>query len=148
MMAKGDKNSDNYFERRALSEQRSGQRTYNTQQSFIEALGGVREYEITDARETSPTYNVSTAPTLSPDNKRTPRCTKIAYSAGKEQLVVRFYDGTWWYYNGISVEMWNNLKTSSSTGGWLHENGLNSWGDMGKFDPSEMTRENRVMFNS
>jgi hypothetical protein len=106
------------------------------------------EYEVEDAREVPSPYVLQAAPTLSPGNKRTPRCTKIAYSRGKEQLVVRFYDGTWWYYNNIDPDMWSDLRTSPSTGGWLHENGLNRWHDMGDFDPAEMTRENRVQFNA
>jgi len=116
--------------------------------SRMDFLFSSNQYEVAEPRETPKPYSVQTAPTISPDNKRTPRAEKIAYSPGKEQLVVKFYKGPWWYYNNVSKEMWDDLKSTSSTGGWLHENGLNSWDDMGQFDPSEMTRENRVMFNS
>ena len=115
----------------------------------LEDFFAENEYEITTAREIpSGPYIIQNAPTQSPGNKRTPRAEKIAYSRSREQLVVKFYKGPWWYYNGIDSDMWDDLKSSDSTGGWLHENGLNSWGDMGEFNPSEMTRANRVMFSA
>lgn len=106
------------------------------------------DYEVEEAREVVAPYVLQQAPTLSPGNNRNPRCTKIAYSRGKEQLVVRFYDGTWWYYNAVPSDMWDDLRTSDSTGGWLHESGLNAWDDMGPFNPAEMSRANRVQFNA
>jgi hypothetical protein len=166
-MAKPSKKSNNYFERRNKSEELSGQKTYNLQQSFVQSLGGKTDYEMAtplDAqdffnreaqnsqneieRKVEEPYSIQTAPTLSPENKRTPRAEKIAYSPSKEQLVIKFYQGPWWHYNGVSREQWSDLKSSPSTGGWLHENGFNSWSDMGPFDPSEMSRQDRVMFNS
>lgn len=86
-----------------------------------------------------------TAPTINPPR---PRALKIAYSREAEKLVVRFRDGTWWEYNQIPVDMWNDLKASNSTGRYLAGSGLDQHDDMGPFNPNQMPAEDRVLFNS
>jgi len=86
-----------------------------------------------------------TAPTSNPPR---PRALKIAYSAEAQKLVVRFRDGTWWEYNDIPVDMWNDLKASNSTGRYLAGSGLDQHDDMGPFNPEQMPPETRVLFNS
>ena len=86
-----------------------------------------------------------TAPTINPAR---PRAKKIAYSQEAEKLVVRFRDGTWWEYNEIPVDMWNDLKASNSTGRYLAGSGLDQHNDMGPFNPDQMPPEIRVLFNS
>ena len=103
------------------------------------------DWEVEDARETVPTYQTMTAPTTNPPK---PRARKLAYSREAEKLVVKFRDGTWWEYNDIPVDMWNDLKASDSTGRYLKSSGLDEHDDMGPFNPNEMTEETRVLFNS
>jgi len=98
-----------------------------------------------DTYGTPPTYNNMTAPTSNPSR---PRALKLAYSKEAEKLVVKFRDGTWWEYNDIPVDMWNDLKASNSTGRYLAASGLDSHDDMGPFDPNMMPEQTRVLFNS
>lgn len=96
-------------------------------------------------RETEPAYQNITAPTTNPDR---PRALKLAYSREAEKLVVKFRDGTWWEYNNVPIDFWNDLKASNSTGKYLKYSGLDNHGDMGPFNPAEMPPETRVIFNS
>jgi hypothetical protein len=105
-------------------------------------------YEIANTREPEPTYQNMTAPTTNPSR---PRALKLAYSKEAQKLVVKFRDNTWWEYNEIPVDFWNYIKSSPSTGKALSNTdglGLDSWHNMGKFDPEEMSPETRVLFNS
>jgi len=103
------------------------------------------DFEVQDAREVTPVYNQMTAPTINPSR---PRALKIAYSREAEKLVVRFRDGTWWEYNEVPVDIWNDLKVSDSTGRYLKHSGLDQHDNMGPFNPDEMPEEVRVMFNN
>jgi hypothetical protein len=116
------------------------------------------DYEIADSQEptnfitedqdtygTPPSYVNMTAPTTRPSR---PRAKKLAYSKEAEKLVVKFRDGKWWEYNGVPVEMWNDLKASNSTGKYLAASGLDTYDDMGPFNPDMMPEEIRVLFNS
>ena len=96
-------------------------------------------------RETEPAFQNMPAPTINPAR---PRALKLAYSREAEKLVVKFRDGTWWEYNEIPVVMWNDLKSSNSTGKYLASSGLDQHDDMGPFNPAEMPPETRVIFNS
>ena len=86
-----------------------------------------------------------TAPTINPPR---PRARKIAYSKEAQKLVVRFRDGTWWEYNEIPVDMWDDLKSSNSTGRYLAGSGLDQHDNMGPINPNQMPEEIRVLFNS
>jgi len=103
------------------------------------------DFEVQDYRETEPTYQNMTAPTINPPR---PRAKKIAYSREAQKLVIKFRDGTWWEYNDIPVEIWNDLKASDSTGRYLKNSGLDQYDDMGPFNPNQMNEETRVLFNS
>jgi hypothetical protein len=103
------------------------------------------DFEIAEPRETEATYQTLPAPTTNPPK---PRAKKLAYSREAMKLVVMFRDGTWWEYNDIPVEIWNNLKSSDSTGKFLKYSGLDQHDDMGPFNPSQMAEETRVLFNS
>jgi hypothetical protein len=103
------------------------------------------DWEVQGTRETTPTYQNMTAPTTNPSK---PRAKTIAYSKEANKLVVRFRDGTWWEYNDVPIEVWNDLKSSNSTGKYLSSSGLDQHDDMGPFNPDEMPPETRVLFNS
>ena len=142
--------NDNYFERRNASEARQGQKTYNLQQAVAEKFNMKTDWEVANPveskkREVNPSYQNITAPTIDPAR---PRALKLAYSKEAQKLVVKFRDGTWWEYNQIPVEMWNDLKASDSTGRYLKNSGLDTHDDMGPFNPNEMPQETRVIFNS
>ena len=103
------------------------------------------DWEVQDTKETTPTYQNMTAPTTNPSK---PRAKSIAYSKQAHKLVVKFRDGTWWEYNDVPIEVWNDLKSSDSTGRYLSASGLDQHDDMGPFNPDEMPPETRVLFNS
>jgi hypothetical protein len=156
---------ETYYGRKQAAETKSGQKTYNIQQATRDKLGvqtdwevytpldvktyneAVREFGFQEdySRDTPPTYQTMTAPTTNPPR---PRALKIAYSRQAEKLVVKFRDNTWWEYNGIPVDIWNDLKSSNSTGKYLSASGLDTYDDMGPFNPDEMTEETRVLFNA
>jgi hypothetical protein len=101
-------------------------------------------------------YHPQTAPTTAPTAKhKNPRARKIAYSSSAGKLVVRFWDGTWWEYNGVTADTWNELKSSNSTGGFLWNNGFDQrnrsvglkYPNSGIFNPDDMPPEVRVLFN-
>jgi hypothetical protein len=107
---------------------------------------GGDEYEVMDSREEElpDEYQVRVAPTT---NAAKPRAKKVGYCASTQTLGVVFRDGTWWRYNNVPVEFWNDLKTSNSTGKYLKNSGLDSHDDMGILDPSTMSLSSRAMFN-
>lgn len=150
-MAKGKgRNSSNYYQRRSAAEEQQGQRTYNVQQSVRSKFGMLTDWELAEAQEPAPRdaeasdYQNMPAPTINP---KRPRALKLAYSKTAEKLVVRFRDGTWWEYNQIPPDMWNDLKASDSTGRYLKHSGLDTHDDMGPFNPADMPPETRVLFN-
>lgn len=71
---------------------------------------------------------VQSAPTINP---RRPRAYTIAYNFNTNTLVVIFRKNVWWQYNQVPVSMWLGLKKSPSTGRYLRDAGLDTWGDMG-----------------
>jgi hypothetical protein len=145
-MARGN---DSYFSRKQASEEQSGQKTYNLQQAAREKFGRATDWEIAqpveqEPRETTPSYSSITAPTTNPTR---PRALKLAYSKQELKLVIKFRDGAWIEYNDVPVEMWNDLKSSNSTGLYLKHSGLDDY-PWAPFNPGEMPPETRVMFNS
>jgi hypothetical protein len=110
----------------------------------LSKLGPLNDFEMFTPRETPPVYQNMIAPTTDP---KRPRALKLAYSREAKKLVVKFRDGTWWEYNDVEVEFWNDLKASDSTGKYLKSSGLDTHDDMGPFDPNQMTAETRVLFN-
>ena len=142
--------NDSYFARRQAAEIQQGQKTYNLQQATREKFNLRTDWEVANPieparREVEPSFQNIIAPTTDPSR---PRALKLAYSRDAMKLVVKFRDGTWWEYNDIPVEMWNDLKASNSTGKYLSGSGLDTHDNMGPFNPQEMPPETRVIFNS
>jgi hypothetical protein len=143
--------NDNYFKRRAADEERTGQKKFNLQQATGERYGIKQTWEVMNPvededikRKTEPAFQNITAPTINPSR---PRAKKLAYSRETETLVIRFRDDSWIGYDGVPIEMWNDLKASNSTGRYLKYSGLDDY-PWYNFDPSNMEAETRVIFNS
>ena len=141
--------NDNYFKRKAAEEDRAGQKKFNLQQATGERYGIKQTWEVMNPveeapRKTEPAFQNITAPTTNPAR---PRAKKLAYSKETETLVIKFRDDSWIGYDGIPVEMWNDLKASNSTGKYLKYSGIDDhpWYN---FNPSDMEPETRVIFNS
>lgn len=138
--------SNNYYER----SRDAAQKKFNLVEASKEKLGvdtafeKANDWEVADYKTNAADYQNMTAPTINPQR---PRAKKIAYSKTAEKLVIKFRDGTWWEYNEIPPEMWNDLKSSDSTGRYLKHSGLDTHDNMGPFNPSEMPPETRVLFN-
>ena len=135
--------SDNYFKTRQTEERRTGQKSLNIGIAIAEELGIPTDLEMMTPPEISDAPR--NAPTTNPPR---PRALKIAYSKSQQKLIVRFRDNTWWEYNEIPVDMWNDLKASDSTGKYLAASGLDQHDNMGPFNPEGMSPEDRVLFNA
>ena len=57
---------------------------------------------------------------------RNPRTVRAAYDHDTSIMYVIFWDGTYWYYEGVDPETWSGFKSAESKGKFLHENGFNS----------------------
>jgi KTSC domain len=136
--------SANYYKSTASQRADEANRRLNIVEASKEKIGVPTAWEVMDPVETW-SDAPRTAPTINPPR---PRALKIAYSKDAEKLVVRFRDGTWWEYNEIPVDMWNDLKASNSTGRYLAGSGLDEHDNMGPFDPDEMPSEIKVLFNA
>jgi hypothetical protein len=137
---------ENYYQRSADNANRKLNITLRSQEKVFTDFEVYTPNDVQEAeRQTEASYQTMTAPTINPPR---PRALKIAYSKKAEKLVVRFRDGTWWEYNEVPVEMWNDLKSSNSTGRYLASSGLDQHDDMGVFNPNQMPPETRVLFNS
>lgn len=132
--------SNNFYER----SRDDSQKKFNLVEASKEKLGLKTSFEKAPDWELADYQNM-TAPTINPPK---PRAKKIAYSKSMQKLVIKFRDGTWWEYNEVPPEMWNDLKSSDSTGRYLRNSGLDTHDNMGPFNPSAMSPEVRVLFNS
>lgn len=79
---------------------------------------------------------LTTAPTTNPSR---PRALTIGYNSTTNTLIVVFRDNTWWQYNNVPVDVWLGLRTTSSTGKYLREEGLDNWPDMGPANMDDMS---------
>jgi KTSC domain len=83
-----------------------------SKESQFEERYGVEFY---GAVQTSP------APTINPER---PRALRLAYIKETETLLIQFRDKTICEYEGIPYEMWNNLKSTDSTGRYIDSSGI------------------------
>ena len=142
--------ADNYYKKLAVEQEKIGQKNLNIVEAMKEKLGIKTRFEVANATP----YKQQTAPTEFPGNlRKAPRAYKIAYSQSDETLVVNFSDGVWKSWSGVPANVWQDLKTSSSTGKFLWNNGFDRRGPQGQlypmsdFNPDEMDEDTRVMFN-
>lgn len=76
-----------------------------------------------------------------------PRTLKAGYDYSTNTMYVVFRDGTWWEYNEVPMDMWEEFKDAPSKGRYLRNSGLDSWGDMGPANIGKMPRHRRVQMN-
>lgn len=85
--------------------------------------------------------------TTNSTNPDRPRTLKAGYDYGTNTMTVVFRDGTWWQYNSVPMDMWEDFKAATSKGKFLRDSGLDSWPDMGPADVGSMPRHRRVQMN-
>jgi KTSC domain len=87
---------------------------------------------------------VYTAPTTNP---KRPRAYTVGYNHNTNTLIVIFRHDVWWQYNNVPATMWLGLKNSASTGKYLRESGLDTWGDMGPADMDSLSASTKERFS-
>lgn len=84
------------------------------------------------------------APTTNPSR---PRALNMAYIKDSQTLLIQFRDETWVEYDGeIPPEMWQDLKTTDSTGKYLKYSGIDAM-PWSVFNPSHLPEEVQVLFD-
>lgn len=133
---------DNYYLRQQVSEEESGQRRFNIEEAMKDRIkqrvqGSANEYSTAltnrlNSGTFGPGYEEIDAPTTNPAR---PRALKAGYNPTTETLVIIFrpnqrvnpltggYSATgpapWIKYDRVTLEEWESLKGSSSTGEFL-----------------------------
>jgi len=125
------KESDNYFKRKALSDEQSGQKNYNIIERMKESVGkqtgyeAAGEYEVVipkdvaeaaDLELTNSEVESLTAPTQNPPR---PRAYVISYNPIKKSVIIVMRSGAWIEYTDVSTDIWLGLKSSPSTNDYL-----------------------------
>jgi hypothetical protein len=100
------------------------------------------DFEIDDPSVSMPNM----LPTTS-TNPEKPRTVKAGFDYKTFKMIVVFRDGTWWQYNGVPVQMWENFKTAESKGKYLASSGLDSWPDMGEADMASLSKAQKTQIN-
>jgi len=100
------------------------------------------DFEIDDPSLSMP--NMLPTTSTNPDK---PRTIKAGFDYKTFKMIVVFRDGTWWQYNGVPVQMWENFKMASSKGKYLASSGLDSWPDMGPVDMDSLSKAQRTQIN-
>jgi len=80
-------------------------------------------------------------------NPGKPRTVKAGFDYKTFKMIVVFRDGTWWQYNGVPVQMWENFKAAESKGKYLYSSGLDSWPDMHEVDMEELSKAQKTQIN-
>jgi len=97
------------------------------------------DFEVNDSSSSMPHM----LPTIS-TNPAKPRTVKAGFDYKTFKMIVVFRDGTWWQYNGVPVEMWENFKAAESKGKYLSSSGLDSWPDMHEADMSTLSKAQKT----
>lgn len=92
----------------------------------------------------STAMEMETAPTSNP---KRPRAWTVGYNPGTRTLLVIFRDNTWWQYDNVPTDLWIALKSSSSTGKFLRESGLDQWPSMGPADMDSLSAATKEQFS-
>lgn len=142
---------DNYFERKRRSEEESGQRRFNLEEAMKDRIeqqnqGSFNTFStaLTDKLNSAtfgPGYEEIDAPTT---NAARPRALKAGYNPTTQTLVIIFrpnqkinpltggYSDSgpapWIKYEGVSLDLWEGLKETGSTGEYLRTSGIDNMG--------------------
>lgn len=143
---------DNYYRRKRQAEEESGQRRFNIEEAMKDKLnpeiqGSYNPYSTAltnrlNSGTFGPGYEEIDAPTT---NELRPRALKAGYNPTTETLVIIFRPNQrvnpltggnsdtgpapWIKYEGVSLDLWEGLKNSPSTGEYLRTSGIDnmSW---------------------
>ena len=83
----------------------------------------------------------------SSSNPDRPRTLQAGYDRGSRTLTVIFRDGTWWEYRDVPEGLWQAFNAAESKGKFMRSSGLDTWGDMGPADVTNMPRHRRAQMN-
>lgn len=90
---------------------------------LFDGLDVIEEEEYEESADFGPGWEDIDAPTTKEEH---PRALAAAYHRGGELLVILFRDGTYILYEDVPLNMWEDLKSTDSTGRWILSSGLNS----------------------
>lgn len=133
---------DNYYSRRRKAEEEAGDRRFNIEEAMKERLEQMKQGSFAPNSETiteklnsstfGPGYEEIDAPTQNPGR---PRAYKAGYNPLTQTMVIVFRGnrkqhpfaaggftespGAWVQYDGVTLEAWEGLKNSGSTGAYL-----------------------------
>lgn len=139
---------DPFYQRRQAAERQQGDKRFNLEQAMVERL--TNSYN-------SSTFGPGFEEILAPStNKERPRAIAMGYNRSTEVLAIVFRHPTvvnkatkrevitgpapMIRYNNIPIDMWNDLKSSDSTGKYLRYSGLDNWPDKGPTNKSDLQR--------
>jgi len=100
------------------------------------------DFEVNDSSLEMPNMMSTTS-----TNPKRPRTVKAGFDYKNFKMIVVFPDGTWWQYNGVPVQMWENFKAAESKGSYMHTSGLNTWPDMHECNFDELSKGQRTQIN-
>ncbi|CAB4128573.1 KTSC domain containing protein [uncultured Caudovirales phage] len=83
----------------------------------------------------------------SSSNPSRPRTLQAGYDYSSGTLTVIFRDGTWWEYKDVPESLWQGFNSAESKGKFMRSSGLDTWGDMGPADVTNMPRHRRAQMN-
>lgn len=139
-MARYNKSSTYYSERNKQVE-REGDRLLNLTQAMAEKTGYDYIMEKYGMEFVEPT-ETRAAPTT---NAARPRALTLAYMKGSETLFVQYRDETIISYEGVPTEMWQDLKSTDSTGKYIDASGIYDM-PYSKVNKYQLPEEVRVLF--
>ena len=97
-----------------------------------------------EIEEISTPVNMSTTSSSKPER---PRTLRAGYDHQGERLVVVFRDGTWYEYQNVSVDMWQEFQAAKSKSPLLDSTIFTSL-NRGAISPNTMSRSQRVQMSN
>ena len=132
---------NNYYTERSKDVERQGDSFTNLVQGMAEKTKSdyvLERYGIEFAEPTE----TRAAPSINPER---PRAWTLAYMKESETLFVQYRDGTIISYGGIPSEMWQDLKSTDSTGRYIDNSGIYGM-PYNKVNKFQLPEEVRVLF--
>ena len=139
-MAKYRKPAPYYIERQKIVE-REGDKEFNLIQAYAEKTKADYVLEKYGMEFAEPT-ETRAAPSTNPSR---PRALTLAYMKESETLFVQYRDETIISYAGIPPEMWQDLKSTDSTGKYIDGSGIYGM-PYDKINKYQLPEEVRVLF--